>query len=74
MTDTLDLELFQSSTEIMGVDSADFAMDNATYIRLQVVVGGAIKVIPMDLVQQIAKFITSYDIKKAIYEQKTNTK
>ncbi len=58
-------ELYQTTTEILGidgVDSADFILDNATFIRIQVAVKGKIKVIPSDLIEKIAKLVREYNI------------
>lgn len=60
----LDVELYETRTEILGVNSADFVTKDATYIRLQVLLRGKIKVIPSDLVENIAKLINDYDIKQ----------
>lgn len=64
MADKLDTELYQTSTEILGADAIDFVTTDATYIRIQVLVRGRIKVIPQDLIGDIAKLIREYDIKK----------
>ncbi len=66
----LDMELYESKIEVLGMDSVDFVIKNDTYIRIQVIVKGAVKVIPSDLVDDIAKLIASYDIGKLIKEKR----
>lgn len=56
----LETELFTSKTEPLGVDSVDFILENATYIRVQTLVRGAYKVIPQQLVEDIAELIREY--------------
>jgi len=60
-----DMELFETRTEILGVDAADFILKNGTYIRIQILIKGLIKVIPSDLLDSIAKLIREYDVNKA---------
>lgn len=60
----LDTELFQVETIPLGADAVDFVTRDATYIRLQVLVRGKIKVIPNDLIQGIAKLVRDYDLSK----------
>lgn len=57
-------ELYESRTEMLGVDSADFIMKDMTFIRIQVIVRGKVKVIPADLVTSMAKLIREYEINK----------
>lgn len=64
MEDKLDVELYETRTEALGADSADFITNDATYIRLQVILRGKLKVIPSDLVDNIAKLIREYDVNK----------
>lgn len=64
MTEKLDTELYETRTEVLGVDSADFITNDGTYIRLQVIMRGLIKVIPSDLIDDIAKLIREYDLNK----------
>jgi len=59
-------EFFESKIEALGVDTLDFVTEDATYIRIQVVVRGKIKVLPNDLIAQLAKDITEYKIKKEV--------
>ncbi len=63
MTEKLDTELYKTQTEVLGVDSADFITNDATYIRLQIIIRGKIKVIPIKLVENIAELIRKYDAK-----------
>lgn len=58
----LDVELYETRAEVLGVDSADFITKDATYIRLQVLLRGRIKVIPNSLVENIVRLIRQYDI------------
>jgi hypothetical protein len=60
-----DMELFETRTEILGVDAADFILKNGTYLRIQILIKGLIKVIPSDLLDSIAKLIREYDVNKA---------
>lgn len=60
----LDTELFQVETIPLGADAIDFVTSDATYIRLQVLVRGRIKVIPNDLIENIAKLVREYDLGK----------
>ncbi len=55
-------EIYQSRVEMLGVDSADFVLENATFIRIQIMVKGKVKVIPTDLVESIAKLIQNYEL------------
>jgi len=64
MVEKLDTELYETRTEILGADSVDFVTNDATYIRLQVILRGKIKVIPSDLIEDIAKLIHEYDVNK----------
>ena len=59
------VEFYEARTEPLGVDSADFILEDATYIKVQVLIRGKIKVIPQDLVEGIAKLIREYELKKA---------
>jgi hypothetical protein len=59
-------EIFESRTEALGVDVMDFIMSDATYIRIQLVVRGKIKVIPEGLVNKLAQDIREYDVKKEV--------
>lgn len=65
----LDTELFENKTEIMGVDSVDFVLENATYVRVQVLVKGMIKVLPNELIEELAEVIKNYDIMKHVEEK-----
>lgn len=60
----LDTELFQVETLALGADAVDFVTKDATYIRLQVLVRGKVKVIPTELIENIAKLVTEYDSRK----------
>ena len=57
-------EIYETRAEILGVDSADFIMDDATFVRIQIMVRGKVKIIPSDLVNSIAKLIREYELKK----------
>lgn len=59
-----DVEIYKMQVDTLGVDSADFIMSDATFIRIQVIIRGKIKVIPQDLLNDIAKLIREYDLKK----------
>lgn len=56
-------ELFSSTTEMLGMNSVDFIMNDATFIRIEVINKSPKKVIPMDLVEAIAKLIQDYQKK-----------
>ena len=56
--------VYQSRLELLGVESADFLLENGTFIRVQAIARGAKKVVPTDLVESIAKLIREYELSK----------
>lgn len=60
----LDQELYEMRVEPLGADAVDFITNDATYIRIEVLVKGKVKVIPEDLIESIAKLIREYDLKE----------
>lgn len=64
MNDEEKVEIYEARTEALGVDSADFILEDATYIKIQVLIKGRIKVIPTELVTNIADLIRKYELKK----------
>jgi len=59
-------EVYAFKSEILGVDSADFLMEDATFIRIQVMVRGRIKKVPTDLIENVAKLIREYELNKKV--------
>lgn len=60
------VEIYESRAEMLGVDSADFILEDATFIRIQIMVKGKVKMIPNDLVDSIAKVIREYEVNKGV--------
>ena len=58
------VEFYEAKTELLGVDSVDFILEDATYIKVQVLIRGKIKVIPTELESGIAELIRKYELKK----------
>lgn len=57
-------QIYEQRVEMLGVDSVDFILEDATFIRIQVMIRGKIKVVPSELVENIAKLIQQYELKK----------
>lgn len=60
------VEIFESRVEAIGADSINFILDGPTYINIQILIRGKVKVIPTDLINNIAKVIREYEVKKEV--------